>query len=84
MSRFRPAVVAVCFAVLLMAALPSAAPASRSAETETASTQSASFGELLLGAALDWGESAYNWLQAIIAADHGTIVQSPATPPPTP
>ena len=81
MSRFRPIVVAACLAVLLTGALPGAAFAQRSSKFDQAFTESGPVGETLLGAARAWGRIALGWLQAILAAEHGYIVEAPVVPP---
>ena len=82
MSRFRPLVVAACFAVLLMGALPGAGMAQRTAGAPAGVGQTESIGDGLIDSVLAWGRGALSWLQAVIAAEHGVIAE--ITPPPTP
>ncbi len=84
MPRFRPAVLAACLAVALTAFLPAPGAASRNAEQPSATAVSESPSGTLLGSTLAWGRSAFAWLQALIAAEHGTVVQVAPPPPPPP
>jgi len=81
MSRFRHAGAAVCLAVVLWSALPGALSAQRGAEQFSAITMAEPAGDGLLGSLLGWARSAFSWLQALTAAEHGTVVQAPAVPP---
>lgn len=84
MRRFRPVVAAVCLAVALMAALPASGWASRSSEQPSTFAAAPSLADRFVGSIAAWGHNAFVWLQALIAAEHGTIVQvaPPAPPPP--
>ncbi len=85
MTRLRPVAAAACLAVLLLAAVSTPAAAQRDAQQISAVAEGANSGVGLFGSWVAWGRSALNWLQAIIAAEHGHIVESPVvpTPPPT-
>lgn len=87
MSRVRPVFAAACIAALLLAALPAPGAAQRDALQGAAIADGQTIGDSLVGSFLSWGRSAFAWLQAIIAAEHGTIVYAPVAPPtpaPTP
>lgn len=83
MCRNRAAAV-VAVLVFALAMLPSASFAQRDAEISKAGVSDVALGDRLVGAALEWGQSAIAWLVALIDEEHGGIV--PATPPgaPTP
>ena len=89
MSRVRPVFAAACIAALLLAALPDPGAAQRDALQGAAIADAQTIGDSLVGSFLSGGRSAFAWLQAIIAAEHGTIVYAPVVPiapvsPPTP
>lgn len=85
MSRLRPAVAAACLAASLSVALPTPGSASRDAEQAAQSATCERPANSLFGSVLGWGQSAVAWLQALVAAEHGYIVQvAPPPPPPDP
>lgn len=84
MSRVRSAVAAACLAALLQALLPAPASALRESRSVPAVVASEPMGERLVGTVLVWGRAALSWFQAIIAAEHGTVVQTPVVTPPAP
>lgn len=87
MTRLRPVVAASCLAVLLFAAVSTPGAAQRDAQQFSAIADGATSGVGLFGSWAGWGQFALNWLQAIFAAEHGHIVESPVvptTPPTTP
>ncbi len=81
MSRLRRAGAAICLAVVLWSALPAALAAQRGAEHFSAVTLAEPTGDGLLGSLLGWARSAFSWLQALTAAEHGTVVEAPVAPP---
>jgi hypothetical protein len=85
MTRFRTVLAVACLAVLLSAALPNPATAQRDAQQLSAIADGATFGEGFLASWSSLGRLALDWLRAIIAEEHGHIVESPVvpTPPPT-
>ncbi len=80
MSRVRPVFAAAFVAALLLAALPAPGAAQRDALQGAAVADAQTIGDSLVGSFLSWGRSAFAWLQAIIAAEHGTIVYAPVVP----
>jgi hypothetical protein len=81
MSRLRPAVATACLAALLFAALPAPGAAQRDAVQVSAHAGAEPLGERFVGSVLAWGRVAISWLQAIIAEEHGTVVETPVVPP---
>ncbi len=81
MSRIRPVFAAATIAALLLVALPAPGAALRHAQEGLAAGEAQIFGDSLAGTFLTWGRGALSWLQAIIAAEHGTIVYTPIAPP---
>lgn len=81
MTRFRTVLAAACLAVLFSAALPNSATAQRDAQQLSAIADGASSGVGLFGPWVAWGRLALDWMQAIIAPEHGQIIPNPAVPP---
>ncbi|MEO8197685.1 MAG: hypothetical protein ABI689_13300 [Thermoanaerobaculia bacterium] len=84
MSRFRIPCVATILALFLLTALPAASWGLRNADQGSAALSTESWGSHLLGAISGWGQAAFSWFQALIAAEHGHIVDAPVVPPTTP
>ena len=84
MSRVRIVVAATCLAITLLAGLPGTANAQRSAKMDAAIAHSEAVGGWLVRSAATWGHDALGWLQAIFAAEHGTIVPIVPIVPPDP
>lgn len=82
MSRFRVAISAACITLFVMAALPGASAAARSAEQFSAAAPAESLGGSLLSEVMAWGLGVGAWLQALIAPEHGVITPIVAPPPP--
>lgn len=82
MPRLRSMTAAALLALTLFAALPSAAWSLRDRDQAVANTTSDSWGSRVTGVFDRWGDSALRWFRALIAREHGQIVQSPAVPPP--
>ncbi|MEO7795943.1 MAG: hypothetical protein ABIV06_14340 [Thermoanaerobaculia bacterium] len=84
MSRFRTPLVAAVLALVLLTALPAAGWGLREADQGSSSVSTESWGSQLLGSIAEWGQAGWSWLQAIVAAEHGHIVDAPVVPPAVP
>lgn len=82
MSRLRVTITVACLVLFVMAALPGASAAARSAEQFKAAAAAESSDSSFLGEILAWGRGVGAWLQALIAPEHGVITPIVSPPPP--